>query len=148
MTTGAKIRDARKRKNLTQKQLGDLCGIAEPTIRRYELGKLNPKYETLTRIAEALNVNPLELLDSGSMNYAVEFFRKGFLASKAAINAGETEVSVDGFTFSLEYDKEAVQNRNNLLSAFDQLNDEGQGKAVERVEELTEVPKYKKSPQD
>lgn len=31
-----------------------------------------------------------------------------------------------------------------LLTAFDQLNDEGQSKAVERVEELTEIPKYKK----
>ena len=31
-----------------------------------------------------------------------------------------------------------------LLAAFDQLNDEGQCKAVERVEELTEIPKYKK----
>ena len=36
-----------------------------------------------------------------------------------------------------------------LLTAFDQLNEEGQTKAVERVEELTEIPKYqKKPPQD
>lgn len=33
-----------------------------------------------------------------------------------------------------------------ILTAFDQLNDEGQSKAVERVEELTEIPKYKKDP--
>ncbi len=33
-----------------------------------------------------------------------------------------------------------------LLTAFDQLNDEGQTKAIERVEELTEIPKYKKEP--
>ena len=33
-----------------------------------------------------------------------------------------------------------------LLTAFDKLNDEGQQKAVERVEELTEIPKYKKEP--
>lgn len=36
-----------------------------------------------------------------------------------------------------------------LLTAFSQLNEEGQAKAVERVEELTEIPKYqKKPPQD
>lgn len=36
-----------------------------------------------------------------------------------------------------------------LQTAFDQLNDEGQQKALERVEELTEIPKYKKEqPQD
>lgn len=33
-----------------------------------------------------------------------------------------------------------------ILTAFDQLNDDGQQKAVERVEELTEIPKYKKEP--
>ena len=32
-----------------------------------------------------------------------------------------------------------------LLTAFDQLNDEGQQKAVERVEELTEIPKYQQN---
>ena len=41
MGVGENIRSARQRANLTQKQLGALCGIAEPTIRRYELNKLN-----------------------------------------------------------------------------------------------------------
>lgn len=31
-------------------------------------------------------------------------------------------------------------------TAFDRLNDEGQQKAVERVEELTEIPRYQKDP--
>lgn len=62
MGTGGLIRAARKERNLTQKQLGELSGIAEPTIRRYELGKLNPKYETLQRIAAALGVPVWQLL--------------------------------------------------------------------------------------
>lgn len=56
MTVGERIRAARKAKGLTQKQLGEACGIAEPTIRRYELGKLNPKFSTLKKIGKALNV--------------------------------------------------------------------------------------------
>ncbi len=60
MTTGERIRKARLAANngngMTQKELGESCGIAEPTIRRYELGKLNPKYETLKKIASSLNV--------------------------------------------------------------------------------------------
>ena len=32
-----------------------------------------------------------------------------------------------------------------LIVAFTKLNSEGQDKAVERVEELTEVPKYQKT---
>ena len=62
MGTGGLIRAARKAKNLTQKQLGELSGIAEPTIRRYELGKLNPKYETLQSIATALEIPVWQLI--------------------------------------------------------------------------------------
>ena len=55
-TIGAKIREFRKARGMTQKELGEKSGIAEPTIRRYELGKLNPKFETVKTIATALNV--------------------------------------------------------------------------------------------
>ena len=48
-TIGAKIRELRKARGLTQKELGERAGIAEPTIRRYELGKLNPKFETVQK---------------------------------------------------------------------------------------------------
>lgn len=64
MTTGEKIRAARKALGMTQKQLGKACKppIAEPTIRRYELGMLNPKLETLEKIASALNIGVSDLL--------------------------------------------------------------------------------------
>ena len=65
MTVGDRIRSFRKSQNLTQKQLGELSGIAEPTIRRYELGKLNPKYETLSKIAAALGIPASSLLGIG-----------------------------------------------------------------------------------
>ncbi len=68
MPSGQLIRRIRKDKGLTQKELGERCGIAEPTIRSYELGKLNPKYETLQRIAAALGVPVESLLDSGNRN--------------------------------------------------------------------------------
>ena len=63
MMVGDRIRAARKRAGLTQKELGEQCGIAEPTIRRYELGKLNPKIETLKKIAKPLGVRWYELYE-------------------------------------------------------------------------------------
>ena len=66
MSAGEQIRRIRKARNLTQKQLGELCAIAEPTIRRYELGKLNPKYETLEKIAAALHTSVGVLQGKGS----------------------------------------------------------------------------------
>ena len=60
MTIGEKIRAARIKKNLTQKQLGHKCGMADSAIRRYESGRGNPTLDTVGRIAEALD---LELRD-------------------------------------------------------------------------------------
>ena len=63
MTIGEHIRDQRLRQGLTQRELGERAGIAEPTIRRYELGKLNPKIETVEKIAKALGVPTIEFYD-------------------------------------------------------------------------------------
>ena len=63
MPTGTKIKEIRKQKGLTQKQLGDLCGIADSNIRKYENGKQNPKIETLQKIADALETPITEFTD-------------------------------------------------------------------------------------
>lgn len=56
MTVGENIRKLRKERGLTQKRLGEMCGIKEANIRKYELDKANPKIETIERIAQALGV--------------------------------------------------------------------------------------------
>lgn len=67
MPTGSKIKEIRQQKGLTQKQLGDMCGMYESQIRKYETGKANPKIETLQKIAVALGI-PLDyLLDSPAL---------------------------------------------------------------------------------
>lgn len=62
MTVGEKIKAKRLEKGLTQKKLGELSGIAEPTIRRYEGGKLNPKIETIRKISDGLGISPADLI--------------------------------------------------------------------------------------
>ena len=59
MGIGDRIRDLRKQKGLTQKELGERCKppIADSTIRSYELGRLNPGLNTRRKIAKALDVN-------------------------------------------------------------------------------------------
>lgn len=61
MPIGENIKKLRIEKGLTQKQLGDLCGMADSAIRRYESGRGNPTEKTLKRIAAALNVPWYEL---------------------------------------------------------------------------------------
>ncbi len=68
MPTGTKIKEIRKQKGLTQKQLGDLCGMADSAIRRYENGNANPKIETLQKIADALEVSIIDLFENISID--------------------------------------------------------------------------------
>ena len=62
MLIGDNIRRLRKERGITQKKLGELCGIAEPNIRKYESGKQNPKLETIEKIASALGVTAFDLM--------------------------------------------------------------------------------------
>ena len=66
MKTGNLIRELREGAGLTQKQLGDLCGMADSAIRRYESGRGNPTEKTLQRIAGALKVPVESLLSKAS----------------------------------------------------------------------------------
>ena len=63
MNTGKKIKLIRTFRGLTQKELGEACGIHEVAIRKYELGKNVPKPEQLRKIADALGVNVNSLME-------------------------------------------------------------------------------------
>ena len=64
MTTGEKIKLYRKKKGLSQKELAELSGVSEISIRKYEADSRKPKIETLLKIADALCA-PLETLSDG-----------------------------------------------------------------------------------
>lgn len=63
MEVAEKIRQYRLARGLTQKALGEKCGINEVTIRKYELGDRNPKPDQLQKIADALEVSIFAFLD-------------------------------------------------------------------------------------
>ena len=66
MTTGERIKEARKYRKMTQKQLAEAAEVATGTIQQYELGKREPRYEILIRICKALNISILVFLLPGS----------------------------------------------------------------------------------
>lgn len=63
MSIGENIRCLRKKAGLTQKQLANIVGVNEVTIRSYEAGKYEPKTETLYKLVTALKCNIHEILD-------------------------------------------------------------------------------------
>ena len=62
MTIGELIRHTRKEKGMTQKQVAEICGMADSAIRKYESGSQTPKLRTIQRIAAALGVEWTELV--------------------------------------------------------------------------------------
>lgn len=115
---GEVIRLARLKSGMTQEELAAQLNTTKSAISKYELGKREPNLVQLSKIAVALDVTVSDLVDGDYWSSLSDSERKAAFASNPY--------------------KEL------LNSLFDQLNDEGQAKAVERVEELTEIPKYKK----
>ena len=134
MTIAENIRRIRKEKHMTQKQLGSLCGMDEANIRKYELGKINPKIETAERIAEALGVNVIELMDLGIDGIrlhkdTVDMKTDRFMTQQDKLRQGK-------------YIEDKVEIE--LLENFQKLNSTGQTEARKRVQELTEIPRYRR----
>jgi putative transcriptional regulator len=59
---GAKIREIRVEKAITQVQLAHSIGKDQQSIQRLEAGKMNPTYYYLTEIATGLKISLPELL--------------------------------------------------------------------------------------
>ena len=61
MTLGERIKAARKQRGMTQRELAQKVGISVNSLSRYETGERQPNIETLSKIAEALGVDPVEI---------------------------------------------------------------------------------------
>ena len=100
MAIGENIRQARKQAGLTQKALSELTGIAEPTIRKYEANKLNPKIETLTKIARAMGLYAGDLIPDGYW-LRLESSNNPFQIEETPTSEGERTISDNDIKFAL-----------------------------------------------
>ena len=64
MSVGRKIHQLRSESRLTQRELGEVTGLAVSYISRVENGRLTPTLPTLTKIADALSVPLTALFDA------------------------------------------------------------------------------------
>lgn len=71
---GDRIRTIRTEKGLSQAQLGEKVGLTADRIQKYENGARKPKAELLKRIASALGVSTLALVDPTTTNYVGAMF--------------------------------------------------------------------------
>lgn len=142
MTTGERIRQARIEKGWTQKQLGELCGIAEPTIRRYELGKLNPKKETLEKIAAPLGVYYLNLYGDNQAEEIINATKETIAKSPGAAQR------LPDFDAALRIPWQFSSEENRIRFFYNFLNTDGLLMAIEcflshlKPEDMKEVADY------
>ena len=122
--TGDMIRKYRTEKGLTQKKLGELCGIADSNIRKYESGNQNPKIETLQKIADALDIPVNRLL-------------AGKIISRDELKEKLSEYGLTHLVPDAEEERTVLEN-------CKKLNETGKKEAAKRVEELTHLEKYTK----
>lgn len=172
MTIGQRIKEIRKQRGLTQQEVGKRIGVTASFIGQYENGARFPKFETLKKIAAALNVDVYTLdptlsgdslkLDSlpeevrsliekgvdGDLSIAEAVASYWFLDSKTKESIKE---QVDRMINHLnaasqepiELSAQQFEGiRKRLNAAFDLLSPRGKLVAVERVEELAKIPQY------
>lgn len=154
MSVGQKIRNRRKELGMTQKQLGELCGMADSAIRKYESGRITPKQQTLQKIARALQTTEWELLgadfeshDDGSSAVIIDLdgIDKKIAQKLTASNdpkgirlglALETESDRKALEHILENGSTPPEYVARLLSAFEKLNFPMQKMLVEHAENM------------
>lgn len=130
MNIGEQIRKYRKEAGLSQKELGQKLGVSQQHIAQYESGKRIPKLETINKIAGALNMG-IDNIIKQSQDILND------LSSHP-----ENWVQENPFTGELIPVKQVE-----LLKHYNALNELGKSKAIERIEELTEIPRYTKPDQ-
>lgn len=92
MPVGDRIRAIRTERGLTQKELGELCGMADSAIRRYESNRGNPTQKTLLKIAKALGVHLRDLADNSWLEEIDrELGPEKLAALRAEVSSSETD---------------------------------------------------------
>lgn len=66
---GARIREIRLARGLTQAELGDKVGLSADRVRQYETGYRKPKADMIKAFASALEVQPLAMIDPVATEY-------------------------------------------------------------------------------
>lgn len=126
MKIGERIRVYRTNAGLTQKQLGNLSGTSETTIKQYELGKRQPRIAQLQKIADVLDVSVNNLLADGEYEF-IENLKEKF--------------SDERYEY-LKNSRKPEYYESLLFDSFSKLNTAGKKKSIEQVELLTKIPEY------
>ena len=123
MTTGERLKLRRKEIGFSAEKVADQLGVSPATIYRYEKGDIEKvPVDSLAELAKILQTTPAYLMGWESQ------------ADQAEINDLLAQIQA-----SEEKEQSRIAEK---IQDFKKLNDDGKAKAIERVHELTEIPRY------
>jgi len=128
-TFAERIKMLRIRSGLTQQQVAESIGTTKSTISKYEHGLRKVNNEHLCKMAEIYEVDPLYLFLGKTEKEFQDGLEKEVQQHEKEEKEYWSDILLDD---SLKKMKELLE----------MLNDEGVRTAIERVEELTEIPRY------
>lgn len=145
MDTGGAIKAARTAANLTQAELAKKMGVTPQTISQYERGLINPKFETLEKFANALDVRIETLLEDSVKSSIVASIESGFLDAKNftpdMLKSAQQAADSVSRLVAINHAAEDIE-LEELETDFLKLNSLGRKTALERIHELTEISRY------
>lgn len=165
MSIANNIKQLRKQKHLTQKQLAEKSGLAVITIQQYEAGKFNPKPDTVMKLCVGLDCKITDIIDDETQKYyrmfdAIEPQNKTNVSThiseiRKLIQRKEngeslTETEEEQLYNFLEKQKETNEIirmgkfSTKLHDITIQLNEKGQEKVIEHAEMIAKIPEYRK----
>lgn len=129
MTIGDKIKAARKKKSLTQTELGKKLNVSQSMIAQYERGDRTPNNDTLQRIAAILDVSYYELSENNSIENLLRTQENLCYSLQCDLREVVQEI------FKLKKELYSIERENWKESLKDELN-EKRKELAEKQEEL------------
>lgn len=125
------LKELRIKAGYTQQEVADILGVTKSTISKYEKGLRGINSNHFEKLSELYQVEPIYIITGKSNREWQEQIDRN-------VNQSQDEERTYWESVLLS---DAVRS---LIPLLDKLNNDGQQKAVERVEELTEVPRYRR----
>lgn len=144
MTSGQRIKAARVKAGLTQKELGTKLGVSESFIAQYETDKRNPKKETIVKIADALGVHFLELYSDEEIVEITAYVRVGMKIAEKNQEKPVYDFSVEYIRYLQQHGYEFSEAERQAVSLFNQLKGGIQQLVITDLARLCLNPKYRK----
>ena len=157
MNFSDRLKEARKNAGLTQAQLSKKLGITAQSYSQYETGKRNPKFETVKKIAMALEIDVYDLLIDGDMTprEAMSILRtvdaKQYIENAENKTESEQKIKQRINLFETMAKQKVIVNNiiqqqeleNAIKKRIANLNTDGQKELLHQAELISKIPEYR-----